>query len=112
MAGKGEFVRNFLQSLLSSAFTTLPNYVCLSMKVNKSALRSYTALTLNTPFHHVAAFNDWVRMDIDADLCQRRTLLHQLGRWKRCSTQCNQAWQTLYGHPLHSVLREMRTSQG
>jgi hypothetical protein len=89
VARKGEFVRNFLQSLLSLAFITLLSYVRLSMKVSKPALRSCTALTLNASFHRVAVFSDWARIYVDTDLGQRRTLLHQLGRWKRCSTQCS-----------------------
>jgi hypothetical protein len=92
MAGEGEFVRKFPAKSAVIGFHYLASCACLSMKVSKSALRSYTTLTLNTPFHHVAAFSDRTRMYIDTDLGRRRTLLHQLGRWKRCSTHGNQAW--------------------
>jgi hypothetical protein len=56
MAGKGEAVRDFLQMF------TVIGFHRLLLKVSKSALRSYTGLTLIHPFITAAAFSDRARV--------------------------------------------------
>ena len=63
MTGKGEAVRDFLQTFAVIGFHhLLLNCVCLLVKVSKSALRSYSGFKLTHPFTIAAAFSDRARM--------------------------------------------------